>query len=138
MMKRMITYPQSNGICSKMTIKVMTYIVWFVVIIFAKGIYPVHGQYQTENIKRGIVAVSTSDTGVFISWRMLNADPDTISFNVYRGDIRINDLPVSNSTNFVDVNGSTADRYHVFSILGGTEHESSDTVSPWSQNYLTV
>jgi hypothetical protein len=115
-----------------------THLRWIVTIIFTTGICLVQGQSQLENIDRGMVAVSTSDTSVFISWRMLGTDPDTVAFNVYRGDIRINEVPVSNSTNFEDINGSPADRYHVVTLLGGTELESSDTVSPWPQQFMTI
>ena len=98
----------------------------------------IQGQSQLENLDRGIVAVNMADTGVFISWRMLLTNPDTISFNIYRGEVKINDEPVTGSTNYLDEEGTGTDQYHVVSVLGGVEKESSDTISPWSQNYLTV
>ncbi|MBN2762346.1 MAG: T9SS type A sorting domain-containing protein [Bacteroidales bacterium] len=96
------------------------------------------GQVQIENIDRGIVAVSTTDTSVFISWRLLGTDPDTIAFNVYRGGIRLNDTLIIQTTNFVDSNGTSLDTYHVIPVLGGIEQVSSDTVQPWALNYLSL
>ncbi|MBN1414637.1 MAG: T9SS type A sorting domain-containing protein [Bacteroidales bacterium] len=107
----------------------------FLVIAFTGN---VSGQYQIEDIDRGIVAVKTTDTSVFISWRLLATDPDTIAFNVYRGDIKINDTLVVNSTNYIDSNGTSLDTYHVIPVLGGVEQVSSDTVTPWNTNYRSV
>ena len=98
----------------------------------------VHGQYQMESLDRGIIAVKTSDTSVFVAWRLLGNDPDTIGFNVYRDDTKINSSPIINSTNVVDKNATTGAKYHVVSVLGGVESESSDTISPWAQNSLTI
>jgi hypothetical protein len=61
-----------------------------ITLIITAFINNVSGQYQMEKLNRGIVAVKTSDTSVFISWRLLATDPDTVAFNVYRGNTRIN------------------------------------------------
>jgi rhamnogalacturonan endolyase len=98
----------------------------------------VFGQYQIEALKRGVVAVRKSDTSVFVSWRLLATDPDTVSFNVYRGSVKVNDSLISNSTNFIDYGGSVSDLYHVKPVLGGIEQEASDTASAWSTRYITV
>ena len=90
-------------------------------IMMAAFISNVRGQYQIEDLDRGIVAVKTSDTSVFISWRLLATDPDSLSFNVYRGDTKINDTLVVNSTNYIDSNGTSLDTYHVVPVLGGIE-----------------
>lgn len=133
-----ISSTYNDDFYSNVRMKPVIQFILVVVIFLSAAVGTLQGQYQMENLNRGIVAVSTSDTSVFISWRMLGTDPETISFNVYRDDVRINDLPVTNSTNFVDMNGSPANRYHVVPVLGGTEQESSDTVSPWAQNYITI
>ncbi|UCH13758.1 MAG: T9SS type A sorting domain-containing protein [Bacteroidales bacterium] len=96
------------------------------------------GQYQIEDLNRGVVAVRKTDTSVFVSWRLLATDPDTISFNVYRGTTKVNDSLITNSTNFIDNGGSTGDFYHVKPVLGEVEQESSDTVPTWSARYTTV
>jgi rhamnogalacturonan endolyase len=97
----------------------------------------VFGQYQMEDLKREVVAVNV-DTGVYIGWRLLGKDPDTIAFNIYRGSNKLNTDPVTTSTSFVDADGTVSDTYHIIPVLGGIEQTSSDTVGVWNQNYLTV
>jgi rhamnogalacturonan endolyase len=119
-------------------VQLMIKTLFLIIFIFTAFISNSLGQYQIEELDRGIVAVSTSDTSVFISWRMLATDPDSISFNVYRDDTKINDTLVVNSTNFVDVYGSNSDTYHVIPVSGGVEQVGSDTVHPWTQKYLAI
>jgi rhamnogalacturonan endolyase len=124
--------------CVKPILKTNSELIWILVILFFSDFQPVHSQYQMENIDRGIVAIKTSETGVFVSWRLLNSDPETIGFNLYRGNTKINPSLIVSSTNFLDVNGTINDKYHVISVSGGIEKVSSDTVSPWTQNYLSL
>jgi rhamnogalacturonan endolyase len=110
----------------------------FVICAIVAFMGKVYGQYQIETLDRGIVAIKTSDTSVFISWRLLATDPDSISFNVYRGSTKLNELPVTNSTNYIDSNGTSLDTYHVMPVLGGIEQAGSDTVQPWTTNYHSI
>ena len=63
------------------------------------------GQAQMENLTRGIVAVKLPEGGVYVSWRLMGTDPDSIGFNLYRigrqprrgqgqhdADLRVNEL----------------------------------------------
>jgi rhamnogalacturonan endolyase len=111
-------------------------IVPYIILSFIAG--SAFGQYQLEDLNRGVVAVRKSDTSIFVSWRLLATDPDTVSFNVYRGSTKVNDSVITNSTNFIDYGGSVSDFYHVKPVLGGIEQEPSDTVSAWSTRYITV
>lgn len=85
-----------------------------------------------EGLGRGLVAVPLDGGKVFVSWRMLGTDPDTIAFNLYRvtGDtapVRINGAPLRTATNFTD-GGASLDRstaYFVRPVLEGREHEPS-------------
>jgi rhamnogalacturonan endolyase len=43
-----------------------------------------HAQRQMERLGRGVVAIQQPDGKVFISWRLLGTDPETVSFNLYR------------------------------------------------------
>ena len=118
--------------------KVMLKMFFILTLMSLAFIGNVLGQYQIETLDRGIVAVKTSDTSVFISWRLLATDPDSITFNVYRGDTKINDNLVVNATNYIDSNGASLYSYHVKPVLGGIEQVSSDTVTPWGTNYHNV
>jgi len=59
-------------------------------------------QRQMEYLNRGLIAIVRADGKVFLSWRLLATDPENISFNVYRDDVKLNDNPISTSTNFLD------------------------------------
>jgi len=41
-------------------------------------------QRQMEKLSRGVVAVRASSTQVYVGWRLLGTDPDSIGFNLYR------------------------------------------------------
>lgn len=72
----------------------------------------VHGhatQRIHENLDRGLTAVALDANKVYLSWRLLEEDPTSVSFNVHRiqdnKDIgRINSRPVVQTTDFVDEN----------------------------------
>jgi len=116
------------------SIHIISGIIFF---IFISG--SIKGQdFQYENISRGVVAVALPDSGVYIGWRLLNNDPDSVSFNVYRGMSKINDEPISASTNYIDHDGTGSDVYSIVPVLGGVEQDASAEVTPWDQNFLTV
>lgn len=94
--------------------------------------------YQMENLDRGVVAVAVQDKGIYVGWRLLASDPDSIKFNVYRGTVKINEVPLAASTNIIDSNGTINDLYSVVPVIDGIEQETSQEATPWSQNYKTI
>ena len=108
------------------------------ILLYTAVVSSASGQYQPENIDRGIVAVKLSGPGVFLSWRLLASDPESIAFNVYRGTTRINSESLELVTNYTDNSGTTADTYFVKPVIGGVEQTASETVQPWAQNYLSI
>ena len=101
-----------------------------------------HAQRQMERLGRGVVAVRTGSTQVYVGWRLLGNDPEDIAFNVWRAagaaaPVKINTAnggaAVYATTNFVDTTltsanlTSTAYTYSVRPVtgsvngLGGTE-----------------
>lgn len=97
-----------------------------------------HAQRYMENLGRGMVAVNLGGSEVYVGWRLLGTDPNDIAFNLYRDDTKVNSEPITNSTNYVDDNGSTGALYHVRAVINGEEQESSEAVEVWDQQYLTV
>lgn len=89
------------------------------------------------HLDRGLVAVWTDD-GVFLSWRLLGTEPFDLGFHVYRGGVRITAEPITNSTNYLDREGTIDDQYYVAPVLGGVELAPSETVLVWQQNYLSI
>jgi len=93
-----------------------------------------HAQRNMESLGRGVVAVRSSSTQVFVSWRLLGLDPAGIGFNVYRSASagapeKLNDSVLTGGTNFTDssANLSQPNTYHVRAVVGGTEQPASGT-----------
>lgn len=103
--------------------------------LFATGLY---SQRVMENLNRGLVAVQLSSSQVFLSWRFLGSDPDSISFNLYRNGVKINQSPLAGATNFTDQSATGATSYDVKAILNGNETGESYTASVWGSNYLDI
>ena len=92
---------------------------------------------KAEKLDRGLVAVKT-DKGVFLSWRSLIDDPKGLTFDVYRGDTKINDSPIKSSTNFTDFDGTGGEKYSVKALQDGEVMESSPSIDVWDTPYLKV
>jgi fibronectin type 3 domain-containing protein/lysophospholipase L1-like esterase len=92
---------------------------------------------QMEDLDRGPVAMKT-DAGVYVNWRMLGTDPDSISFNVYRDGEKINSSPVTTSTNYVDKEGKDDSVYEIRAIVDGKERKSQDSTTVLNQNYFDI
>ncbi len=82
-----------------------------------------------ERLDRGVVALVTG-SGVYVGWRLLRDDPDSVVFNVHRreGDgepKRLNANPVCRTTDFVDRTPpkGKALTYSISAVVDG--HESS-------------
>ena len=99
------------------------------------------GQYsptvKAEKLDRGLVAVKT-DKGVFLSWRSLIDDPNDLTFDIYRGETKINDSPVKSITNFIDIDGSAGEIYTVKALQNGNVLETSNPVGVWELPYMKV
>src|SRR5690348_1863599 len=65
------------------------------------------GPSQMENLGRGVVAVRSATSEVFVSWRVLGTDSPNIGFNLYRSTgggtaTLLNASPITGATSFVD------------------------------------
>ena len=91
---------------------------------------------QMENLGRGVIAVNMGGTrgdNVFVGWRMLGTDPNDIAFNIYRSNaeeepVKLNEQPITQSTNYIDVNVdmSRSNSYFVRPVVDGNELEASE------------
>jgi autotransporter-associated beta strand protein len=89
---------------------------------------PLQAQRLMENLGRGVVAVRSSSTDVFLSWRLLGIEPTNLGFNVYRATgggapVKLNASPLLGGTNFTDTNADLAqsNAYHVRPVVNGFE-----------------
>lgn len=92
---------------------------------------------RSENLDRGLIAVKT-DNGVFLSWRSLIDDPKDLTFDVYRGDTKINDAPVKSCTNFTDTEGTIGVKYSVKASQDGQVVETSYAVEAWETPFMKI
>lgn len=104
---------------------------------------------QMERLDRGVVAVRSSATDVYIGWRLLGSDPTNIAFNLYRSAdgapaVQLNGAPLNQTTDYVDTtaNLAVANEYFVRPIIDGVEQAPSEsfTLAPNPPNlpYITV
>jgi rhamnogalacturonan endolyase len=93
-------------------------------------------QYIKENPGRGIVAIRTNPEEVFLNWRLLETDPVGITFNIYRGNQKLNASPVT-LTNYTDKSGTDA-YYTVRTVIRGKEQKESASCSVWDKNFIRI
>ena len=90
---------------------------------------------QMEKLGRGVVALPQTK-GIFISWRLLGTDDARTTFDVIRnGEVIAEDLTVSN---YSDEAGTTDSKYQVVCKINGKTIETSNEVTPWAKNYMTL
>ena len=90
---------------------------------------------QMEKLGRGVVALPQTK-GIFISWRLLGTDDAKTTFDVIRnGEVIAENLTVSN---YSDEAGTTDSKYQVVCKVNGKTIETSNEVTPWAKNYMTL
>ncbi|MGW8847314.1 rhamnogalacturonan lyase [Streptomyces xiamenensis] len=77
---------------------------------------------QLENLDRGLVSVHSGGNNL-VSWRYLATDPDNVAFNVYRGSVKVNDQPITGTTNFLHRDVPNSADYRVRAVVGGAEQD---------------
>ena len=75
---------------------------------------PAFAWQPTEQLNRGIVALRIAPDSVFISWRLLDSDPDNISFDIFRASQngvtkKLNQQPIVSNTHFTDAGVTLAE-----------------------------
>lgn len=101
-------------------------------ILFLVCSFSSFSQRKMENINRGLVAISTGGSNVYLSWRLLGDEAFDTGFNVYRNTTKITATPITTKTNFVDASGSTGATYYVKPVYAGVEQSASETVPVWT------
>ena len=91
-----------------------------------------------EQLDRAPVAVKTEE-GVYIGWRMLGTDERSIAFNVYRDGTKLNEAPITSSTNYLDAEGTVQAEYEIRPVLSGAELPGrGERATVWNQNHLDI
>lgn len=92
---------------------------------------------QAEALDRGLIAIKT-DEGVFISWRYLGNDDENVAFHIFRDGTCITDLPITDSTNYVDTDGAAESEYYITAVLNDEVTETTEVVKVQPSNYIDV
>ncbi len=97
-------------------------------------------QRKMERLNRGVVAVRTSATNVFISWRLLGTEPSNLAFNIYRGAVKINSAPITGATNYTDGGAIATDVYKVVPVLNNIEQINypTGTATVWAKQFMQI
>ncbi|MDI6449772.1 hypothetical protein [Anaerobaca lacustris] len=97
-----------------------------------------------ERLDRGVVAVATSEGHVYVGWRLLASDPPDVGFDVLRSIEaegtyeRLNDMPITDSCNFVDTSANGKRWYYAVEAQGGEGTERSGAVKAEAEGYLPI
>ncbi|WP_305798122.1 rhamnogalacturonan lyase [Haloterrigena gelatinilytica] len=101
---------------------------------------------QMESLDRGLVAVPTDD-GVLVRWRLLGTEPADLGFHVFRDGERVNNEPITESTNYLDPEGTTDSTYAVRAVGNGRasgrkdgdrKPGMSESVEVWDERYKEI
>jgi len=94
--------------------------------------FQAQAQYQMERLSRGVVAVRTSSSQVYVGWRLFGTEGSGTSFNLYRSSnggspTLLNGTPLTSSTNFVDTSAppTQSNAYTVRAVVNGVEQSAS-------------
>lgn len=100
---------------------------------------PTSGHYQMEDLDRGLIAVKVSG-GVYVGWRMQGYEYDEIASNVrydlYRDGTKL--ATVTDSTNYLDAQGTMSSSYGVRAVIQGSECALSAAVTPFAENFISI
>ena len=100
---------------------------------------------QLEKLNRGLIAVRVK-TGIFLGWRLMLEEVDGYSetgmtgadFVVYKNGKKL--AFVTDSTNYIDTEGTMEDFYAVAAVRDGVEAEVCKAVQAWKsgENYIDI
>ena len=96
------------------------------------------GPRQAEFLDRGLIAIKT-DSGVFLSWRLLGPESYDAGFHIYRDGKKLTRKPWTESTNYLDPAG-TANSIYTVRLLDGREWPTApfDSARVWEGSYLPI
>ena len=89
-------------------------------LLAALSVSNAHAARGLEWLDRGLVAVKTN-SGVYLSWRILGTDPSSTSFNLYRDGTKIATISSTAPSNYQDASGTATSTYTVRAVINGVE-----------------
>ncbi|MBC8083434.1 MAG: rhamnogalacturonan lyase, partial [Hymenobacter sp.] len=113
----------------------LTWLTLLLLVLLTAG--AARAQRRMEKLNRGVVAVRTGTSAVYVGWRVLGTEPAGLAFNVYRGTTRLNAAPITGATNLTD-NTAANEPYTVRAVLNGVEQPASEAATVWAQPWLRI
>jgi rhamnogalacturonan endolyase len=92
---------------------------------------------QMERLDRGVLSVGTG-TGNLVSWRLLGTDPPGVAFNVFRAGRKLNRVPITTSTDFLDRGAPAGSAYTVAAVVTGIQQTPSAPSLSFADGFLDV
>ena len=109
----------------------------FVLVLSLAVFLQINAQRQAEKLDRGLVAVKV-DNGVYLSWRVTGFEWMDVGYNVYRNGVKVNQDPLTETSNYVDNGGSVSDQYSISAVIGGVEQERSPDAPVHPNQYFDI
>ena len=105
--------------------------------LFLLTVVTTHAQTKMEYLDRGVVALTATGGGNFVSWRFFGTDDeDNTKFDVIRNGITVaTDLY---KTNYLDKSGPRGARYQIVTKVNGEVVETTDPVPAFYNAYQRV
>lgn len=91
---------------------------------------------QLERLDRGLVSVHTGNDNL-VSWRWLATDPNDVTFNLYRGAVKVNSSPIT-TANYLHKDAPNSADYTVRAVVGGVEQPASPSAIQFRPGYYDV
>ncbi|MBI4979724.1 MAG: carbohydrate binding domain-containing protein [Spirochaetes bacterium] len=102
-------------------------------------------QRIVEKMSRSLIAIARN-SDIYLNWRLLKDDPDSIAFNIYRipnnsAPVLLTKTPLIETTDFIDREPVPEASYRVVAVIGGKETDSADTtgyIAKAGEPYLSI
>lgn len=108
---------------------------WCLAVVLALSASTVTAEQAREPVDRGLVAKPMTNSRVYLGWRLLESDPSSVTFNVYRRSgsekaVKLNTEPIAKTTNFMDTSAAegTEQTWFVKPLIDGQEGSPSEEV----------
>ncbi|MFB6319707.1 rhamnogalacturonan lyase [Saccharicrinis sp. FJH54] len=115
----------------------MKKLLYVIISFLVLGNMPAVAQRHMETLDRGMVAVPAGTDSAFVSWRLLNSDPEGVRFNLYRNGTMLNSQPLE-STGYLDDKSMADARYELEILDQNNAVVEKTSCNLWSHPYLEI
>lgn len=106
------------------------------ILIMLLALLPMQAQRYTDKLDRGLVAVPSSTSGNFVSWRIWGEEYYDVTYNLYCDGTLIGKELKNSSYNHTS--GTSSSRYQVAAVVRGVEQPKSAEIKRWENAMLTI